>query len=288
MRGVAICLLTPRDRPQCSQSLENAPPANVPGVTGGRLCISTSSATPSSRCQWPSARILPSETARSRCVGVAARPWMLRTRGNPPPDLRTPLGNHAAGPQDAPAGGAPSVCVSKHRPRRPQDLQGRSAQAELARHLLHGAQATGSLTLLLLCARPIAALRGRSRGEARHWCCRRQVYDYGDAFEEMIISDPDHCLVVELRASGCAGMREGASHPQRWTVPPQGRPDSFDERGAASPGGDSAGGCAWAGAPERGRGPLKPRLGRGTPQGRVDRGAAPRRGSRSCRYSAGW
>jgi hypothetical protein len=31
-----------------------------------------------------------------------------------------------------------------------------------------------------------------------------QVYDYVDAFEGAVISDPDHCLVVELRAWGCA------------------------------------------------------------------------------------
>jgi hypothetical protein len=32
------------------------------------------------------------------------------------------------------------------------------------------------------------------------------VYDYVDAFDAAIISDPDHCLVVELRAWGCVPL----------------------------------------------------------------------------------
>ena len=35
------------------------------------------------------------------------------------------------------------------------------------------------------------------------------VYDYVDAFDAAIISDPDHCLVVELRAWGCVAARHG-------------------------------------------------------------------------------
>jgi len=58
------------------------------------------------------------------------------------------------------------------------------------------------------------------------------VYDYLDAFEGAVISDPDHCMVVELRAWGCVallGVRVGASH-------------SAARRGLAIGAGEAAGG----------------------------------------------